>query len=191
MILVIAGKRLETHGIRGLNIKDIAQDAGINHGTLLHHFGSAEGMRTALLTNLTAALIADMSAILNSDAPADTIFMELFRLMSQSGHNKLLAWRALEDAEYSPLTEGPSEKLIQQILDGVTRRIQGRDITLAQNIIFLALSSAVGWGICGPALKQSLGMSRTQQDQFPAWVGEQLPKLIQDQPTAHENRNKS
>ena len=53
MILAIAGKRLADHGIRGLNIKDIAQDAGINHGTLLHHFGSAEGMRTALLTNLT------------------------------------------------------------------------------------------------------------------------------------------
>ena len=45
LILAAAGKRLEEHGLRGLNIKDVADDSGIKHGTLLHHFGSAEGMR--------------------------------------------------------------------------------------------------------------------------------------------------
>ena len=57
---------------------------------------------------------------------------------------------------------------------------RGQDVELARNLIFLALSAAVGWGICGPTLRRSLGMSDAQQDRFPAWVGEQLPKLIQD-----------
>ena len=181
MILATAGRRLEVHGIRGLNIKNIAEDAGINHGTLLHHFGSAEGMRTALLVKLSEELITDMSLILNSEAGADQVILELFRLMSQSGQTKLLAWRALEEADTKLVASaGLSEKLIQQLLEGVAERIRGKDIELARHIIVLALSSAVGWGICGPALLKSMGMSRTQQDQFPAWVGEQLPKLIRD-----------
>jgi len=181
LILDTAGKRLAEHGIRGLNIKDIAADSGINHGTLLHHFGSAEGMRNALLVKLSEELINEMSMILTSGAPPEQLFIELFRLMSQTGQTKLLAWRALEDYgdEQAP-QPGPSEALIKELLAGVTQKIQGRDESLARNIIFLALSSAVGWGICGPALKKTLGMSADLQDQFPAWVGEQLPKLIED-----------
>lgn len=181
LILATAGTRLEAHGIRGLNIKDVASDCHINHGTLLHHFGSAEGMRNALLVQLSEELIIDMAAILNSAAPPERLFGELFRLMSQSGQTKLLAWRALEEgAENTLLDAGPSDKLIQQIVEGVARRLQGQDVELARNLIFLALSAAVGWGICGPTLRRSLGMSDAQQDRFPAWVGEQLPKLIQD-----------
>jgi hypothetical protein len=122
-----------------------------------------------------------MSMILTSGAPPEQLFIELFRLMSQTGQTKLLAWRALEDYgdEQAP-QPGPSEALIKELLAGVTQKIQGRDESLARNIIFLALSSAVGWGICGPALKKTLGMSADLQDQFPAWVGEQLPKLIED-----------
>lgn len=181
LILATAGKRLEAHGIRGLNIKDVARDCSINHGTLLHHFGSAEGMRNALLVQLSEELIIDMAAILNSDAPAERLFTELFRLMSQSGQTKLLAWRALEEGTENTLQDaGPSDKLIQQIVEGVARRLQGQDVELARNLIFLALSAAVGWGICGPALRRSLGMSDAQQDRFPTWVGEQLPKFIRD-----------
>ncbi|MFT4854420.1 MAG: AcrR family transcriptional regulator [Cyclobacteriaceae bacterium] len=181
LILDTAGKRLAEFGIKGLNIKDIAADSGINHGTLLHHFGSAEGMRNALLVKLSEELINEMSMILTSGAPPAQLFMELFRLMSQTGQTKLLAWRALEDYGDVPASQpGPSEALIQQLLAGVTQKIQSHDEALARNIIFLALSSAIGWGICSPKLKHTLGMSADLQDQFPVWVGEQLPKLLDD-----------
>jgi len=179
LILTAAGKRLEEHGLRGLNIKDVADDSGIKHGTLLHHFGSAEGMRRALLAKLSEELITDMSNILNSDAAPEIVFVELFRLMSQTGQTKLLAWRALEeDSDTVSKDEIPSMHLIEDIVERVAERIKGKDVNLARNLIFLALSAAVGWGICGPTLMGTLGMTSSQQDQFPAWVGEQLTKLI-------------
>lgn len=179
LILAAAGKRLEEHGLRGLNIKDVADASGIKHGTLLHHFGSAEGMRRALLAKLSEELISDMSSILNSDAAPEIVFVELFRLMSQTGQTKLLAWRALEeDSDIVSKEEIASIDLIEHIVQRVAERIKGKDVDLARNLIFLALSSAVGWGICGPTLMSTLGMTASQQDQFPAWVGEQLPKLI-------------
>lgn len=179
LILDAAGKRLVDHGLRGLNIKDVANDIGIKHGTLLHHFGSAEDMRRALLAKLSEELITDMSRILNSDAAPEIVFVELFRLMSQTGQTKLLAWRALEeDNNLVSKEEIPSIDLIEDIVERVAERIKGKDVDLARNIIFLALSAAVGWGICGPTLMSTLGMTSSQQDQFPLWVGEQLPKLI-------------
>jgi AcrR family transcriptional regulator len=91
LILETAGKRLAELGNKGLNIKDTAADSGINHGTLLHHFGSAEGMRNALLVKLSEEHINEMSIILTSGAPPVQRFMALFRLMSQTGQTKLLA----------------------------------------------------------------------------------------------------
>ena len=168
--LVLTGDNFT--GTNGLGVTQ-GSDAStyLNWGNLAWNVTGATGTPTSVTFNPE----------LTSAAPPERLFGELFRLMSQSGQTKLLAWRALEEgAENTLLDAGPSDKLIQQIVEGVARRLQGQDVELARNLIFLALSAAVGWGICGPTLRRSLGMSDAQQDRFPAWVGEQLPKLIQD-----------
>ena len=49
LVLDAAAARLEEHGLKGLNVVDIARDAGMTHATVLHHFGSAEKMQRALV----------------------------------------------------------------------------------------------------------------------------------------------
>lgn len=181
VILQAATMRLEKYGIRGLNIKDVAKDTGINHGTLLHHFGSADGMRAALLTNLSEQLIDDMAKILNSGVEPNQLIVELFRLMSHSGQIKLLAWRALEEFETDEVVGIGSERsvgLLREIVEGVADKLQTGDAELARNLIFLAVSSAIGWGICGANFKSALGMNANEQDEFPMWVGSQLSSLF-------------
>ena len=63
LILDIAQRRLASHGLDGLNIADIAAEAGMSHGTLLHHFGSSDGMRKALADRMGQRLLEQVLAI--------------------------------------------------------------------------------------------------------------------------------
>ena len=47
-VLQVAASRLQRYGLEGLNIVGVAEEVGISHATLIHHFGSSEGMRQAL-----------------------------------------------------------------------------------------------------------------------------------------------
>ena len=179
-ILETAAQRLASHGMKGLNIKDIAEAAGINHGTVLHHFGSADRMRAALLSLMTERLVEEMAIILNTNTAPETVFVELFRLMSQSGHIKLLAWRAMEGIEDKPEATPQENQMFQEITQSVLDRLGKDDLELAQNMILLAFSSAIGWGICGSSFQQITGLNQTQREQFPAWVGSQLPILMSE-----------
>ncbi len=176
LILESAQRRLIRHGIRGLTIKDVAQETNINHGTLLHHFGSAEGMRNALLDKMTAELIDDMTELLSSNPSAEDSVVKLFELMNSSGHIKLLAWRAMEDnkQEGKPLREERVHS-VETIVNQITEELN--DQVKARNIVFLAVSAAIGWGIVGEGFQQMFGISATQQEEFPHWVGEQLQIL--------------
>ena len=179
LILDAAALRLEKYGIRGLNIKDVAKDAGINHGTLLHHFGSADKMRVALLMRMSENLVADMAEILNSGSSTETLIVELFRLMSQSGQIKLMAWRALEDFEEdSAVSKSDDPLMFQQMIEQVAVRLDGHSTELARNLMFLAVSAAVGWGVCGSGFEKILSLKPGDRDKFPAWVGSQLPRLM-------------
>jgi len=174
-ILQVAADRLGKHGLRGLNIKDIAEEAGMNHGTLLHHFGSAEEMRSELLEIMTADLISRMIQIMDSGAQPGELIQALFELLSTSGQIKLIAWRAMEESDDRSMGSG---KLLEEVVDKVAAGMLNRDIELARKLIFLTVSSAIGWGICGANFKEALGMDVAEQDDFPAWVSSQLPRLI-------------
>jgi AcrR family transcriptional regulator len=178
LILSAAQLRLSAHGVRGLTIKDVAADTGINHGTLLHHFGSAEEMRTALLVRMTDQLVGDMAEVLESGIGPKASVVALFNLMSTTGHTKLLAWRAMEDVRFDGV-ELPvnSTQSITSIIDRITAGLSDPDQQTARNMVYLAVSTAVGWGICGPGFQKMLGLSPTQQEDFPAWVGTQIASL--------------
>jgi AcrR family transcriptional regulator len=178
LILNAAQSRLSAFGVRGLTIKDVAADTDINHGTLLHHFGSAEGMRIALLTRMTNSLTADMSLILESNPGPESSIEALFDLMSKTGHTKLLAWRALEEGENEQFNI-PKESIdsVADIIDRITAGLSDHDQNTARSMVFLAVSTAVGWGICGKGFQQMFGLSPAQQEDFPRWVGQQMSRL--------------
>lgn len=178
LILSAAQLRLSEHGVRGLTIKDVAADTGINHGTLLHHFGSAEEMRTALLLRMTDHLIGDMAQVLESGIGPKASVEALFNLMSATGHTKLLAWRAMEDVRLEGV-ELPinSTQSITSIIDRITEGLSDPDQQTSRNMVCLAVSTAVGWGICGLDFQKMLGLSPTQQEDFPSWVGTQIASL--------------
>ncbi len=72
VILDAAQARLGQYGISGLNIVDVARDAGMSHATLIHHFGNTNDMRRALVHHMTDRLLRDMISVLRSDSAFDT-----------------------------------------------------------------------------------------------------------------------
>jgi AcrR family transcriptional regulator len=177
LILASAQKRLIEFGIRGLTVKDIAAETQINHGTLLHHFGSAEGMRNALLEKMTSELIAAMGEVISTQpAPQDSV-AKLFELMNETGHIKLLAWRAMEEQKSTPKAHGDNAVGLGNLIQRLTAELSDHDQARARNMVQLVVSAAVGWGICADGFQSLFGVTPTQQEAFPSWVGEQMARL--------------
>jgi AcrR family transcriptional regulator len=77
LILEAAEGTIAKTGPSGLRLQDVAKAAGVSHPTILHHFGSREGLVKALnlrtLEDLKAVLVAPAMARTASRAPSPPI----------------------------------------------------------------------------------------------------------------------
>jgi len=180
LILDTAADRLAQFGIKGLNVQGVARDAGISHATLLHHFGSAEGMQQALMSDMTAALVKDILSALDGKSGDDEpdIVRALFQTLAKGGHVKLIAWAAVTDQDFGGDTEalgGTTAQVFAELLDVMVETLGGPR-ERARRVAYLVASTAVGAGLTS-ALPRFLGMSDAETVSFPTWLSEQLEKL--------------
>ena len=181
LILDTAARRLAHHGIKGLNIADVARDAGITHATLLHHFGSADGMQRSLMTDMTAALLRDVLAALDDQSADDddAVVQALFGTLAKGGQANLVAWAAITEQDVRVDPEAPgglTGQLFADLVDVLVAKLGGQRAR-AQRVVYLVATTALGAGLIGPTLPGMLGMSEAETQAFPRWLAEQLPKL--------------
>ncbi len=171
LILGAAQTRLADVGPEGLQIKEIAAIAGVTHSTILHHFGSAEGLRTALAEGMVEKLLGDILAVMDQREkmnPDDhTVLFRVFEVLSDEGNARLLAWSMLKGSD---LEQGQDtlKGLFDQLLAGVIEVVKASagDMSVkdsvaerhARFIIYLVASTAVGDGIAGKYLAQLVGL---------------------------------
>lgn len=171
LILSSAQTRLADVGPEGLQIKEIAAIAGVTHSTILHHFGSAEGLRTALAEQMVEKLLGDILAVMDQRETMDpgdhTILFRVFEVLSDDGNARLLAWSMLKGTN---LEQGQDtlKGLFDQLLVGVVGAVKASagDMVVkdsvaerqARFIIYLVASTAVGDGIAGGYLAQLVGL---------------------------------
>jgi AcrR family transcriptional regulator len=95
-ILAAARARLIALGADGLRLMDIAQDCKTSHPTILHHFGSREGLIDALVTDTLdrfAATVASMSASVKPDQLSiPELIHHAATTFEERGHASLLLW---------------------------------------------------------------------------------------------------
>jgi AcrR family transcriptional regulator len=154
-ILQAARARLLAQGIEGLKIADVARDVDMSHATLLHHFGSSEGMRAALVTRMGGELLAELLAMLDGSPlqaeRRDAWLAKTFTTLADPRHGQLFAWLALQplvgaDAATpgEPPGIGPPAELFAELL----RRMQMvMPMAQAQFIVTLVVTSAIGLGV--------------------------------------------
>ena len=170
LVLDAARRRLEEHGLDGLGIVEVAREAGMSHATLLHHFGSAEGMRLALIDSMASRLIRDVVKSIRADDPADVIFEKLFATFTKTNHANLIAWRALNTS--MRVEFGESFELFEELIDVCAQPSGDREE--ARKIVMLVAATSIGFGVSGEVLKKALRMSEEEVERFPSWLSRRV-----------------
>ena len=174
LILETAAQRLKEQGVDGLTVKGVAEQAGMSHATLIHHFGSSDEMRRELELHMTSNLLADVIAALQQDVPLATVCADLFTALSTGGHARLLAWLAVDDSLIRADATPPLQALFGKIISTLAEQTADKDPVTARRMVLLVATTAVGLGITGSTLPDLLGMEESEQQAFPQWLVDTL-----------------
>jgi AcrR family transcriptional regulator len=181
LILDAAEASLAGNGPASLRLQDVARLAGVSHPTILHHFGSREGLVRAL--NLRS-------------------FEELKNLMirqmpeAQSGHEGIRATFAayrggvaqrilwlLQSPSPPPVDNSVFDEIVQSLHDVRLRfAAPGARIDIADSraVVHLTAIAAFGDAIIGPRLRQSSGTKeKAASQQFEKWFSSLLDFYLQ------------
>jgi AcrR family transcriptional regulator len=162
LILDAAETRLQTVGPGGIRLQDVADDVGVSHPTILHHFGSREALVEAVVQRALAVLQQDIVKAWDKEkfeAPdAAALLRRVEATLGDEGHARLVAWLALEGRN------APDPSQMIAVLAGLMheRRVRetGRDspredTTFLVMLVTLALMSEA---IVGQAVRESAGL---------------------------------
>lgn len=186
-ILQVATKKLSDGGPDAIRLKEIAEDVGVSHPTILHHFGSRAGLIDALEEDRGQRLLAEMSELLlrpvGDGTPTDFI-QQVFKALADSGHARLWAWRGLTLAEGEH--GGQVDQIVlRQLTDAVHARraeyarVHELDLPTQEDSVFvmrLFNSVLLGEAIAGSTFDYlaELDGQHDAKQRFQLWLGELL-----------------
>lgn len=175
-ILDAAAKRLSDAGPRGIRLQEIAGDVGVSHPTILHHFGSREGLVQAVVDRALAGLREKVVGIFLERplgvGEGTELVRQIMATLGDEGHARLMAWLTLEGRA----PEDPA-----RLLDALTRAMHARRVAETstdapvEDTLFMVMLVALalfGEGVLGEAVLDSAGLARDPgaRDRFHAWL---------------------
>jgi AcrR family transcriptional regulator len=145
-------------GPQAVTLKAVAARIGKTHANLLHHFGSAAGLQSALARSIaehvTAAIAGTVGRARQGDADPREIVDRAFDAFGREGAGALAAWMILSgnrDA-LDPVLEA-IRRLVNQLRQG------HEDRPVPETTLWLVLA-ALGDSLLGAAMADSLGLER-------------------------------
>jgi AcrR family transcriptional regulator len=159
--LVSARKLLLKHGPEGVTLMAVADDLGMTHGNLIHHFGSADELQSALMVamvhDLTAAIAKAVGKVRSDEASARALVDAVFDAFDQGGAGMLAAWIALSQrqAHLEPIRAAVSE-----LVDAIDKKSGSSPVDKPRRIqsaILIMTLCAFGDAVIGPQLREMLG----------------------------------
>ena len=177
LILDAAEASMTVEGPAGLRLTDVAQRAGVSHPTILHHFGSREGLVRALnlrnLEDLKDAVIRQMSASETEGNSVATTFAAY-----RGGMAQRIIWLMQSAGQAAPGSLPMFEEIVNT-LHAVRLRFarSGAQIDIADTraVVHLTTIAAFGDAILGPRLRQaSSDKDRLSMEAFEKWYAKLL-----------------
>ena len=175
-ILDAAEIKLRELGPAGIRLQQIAEEVGVSHPAILHHFGSREGLIRAVtgraIERFEFDLIAAIAAPTASGAPLGRDLIDrTFEVLVEGGHARVAAWLLLS-GEGNP----PTESRIRAIAEAAHARrvtLPGEEAATLEDTTFrLVLVSLVMFGeaIGGDAVRLGAGVGDPgARERFRAW----------------------
>ncbi len=158
--MVCARARLLAGGPDSVTLKAVADDLGMTHANLIHHFGSAEGLQSALM----GSMVADLSNALDTaiarlrtdeGAPLELV-NAVFDAFAEGGAGKLAAWIVLKgDLSHLEPVRDAVNGLVHAIQEKLGDPSEASQTLLSSAVLFIALS-AFGEALIGNPLRNML-----------------------------------
>ncbi|SNS59864.1 TetR/AcrR family transcriptional regulator [Sphingopyxis indica] len=157
--LAAARQLLLEGGPGAVTLANVGDAIGMSHANVLHHFGSAAGLQSALMgsmiDDLTAALGNVVDLLETDQAAPRTIADHVFDAFDQGGAGPLAAWIVLSGdvARLEPIRES-----VQALVAAIVG--QSKDAGAPERIsaaVLMMAVSAFGDAVIGPHLRPMLG----------------------------------
>lgn len=156
-ILAAAEKVLIEQGPIALKLAEVAKAAEVANGNVLHHFGSIDGLHTALMERMTEQLVAQIVSIPDRigdrEGQHEAVMQALFDVFETRGAARLAAWLELT-GEWRKLSN-----VREAVRGAAMRRSQYGDISVteAEDLVLISVVLAMGAGLFGRSLAQLIG----------------------------------
>ena len=153
------GRRLLIEGGPGaVTLKAIGAELGMSHANLIHHFGSADALRTQLkdsmVRNLTRAATVLVRRNGRREVGLASIVDQVFDTYASGGIGMLLAWTAMTGNEHAG--DEPAQA-IRELLAVLRTQLHGPDAaSRAQDMVSLVTLLAFANSLIGGALAGTL-----------------------------------
>ena len=157
-ILAAGEALLLTSGPQSLKLADVAAAAGVVHATVIHHFGSIDGLQTALMERMVRQLVEKVLA--TTTPTGDPVAMAgigmtaMFDAFEGKGAARLAAWLELT---------GQSRRLtlvreaVREVVDTrIAQRVPVPPEAL-EDFVLVCITMALGAGLFGATLEGLLG----------------------------------
>jgi AcrR family transcriptional regulator len=175
LILDAAEAQLARGGPESLRLVQLAETIGMSHPSILHHFGSRDGLVRAVVQRTARRIEAQILVALQNqlaEEDAVTLLTRLFRTLSEEGHARQLVWLYLS-GQQDPVGYGARMRDIAGTVHKL-RRARG-DSAPPEDTLFTVLLAGLalfGNAIAGEPLRRSAGLDEdpTANDRFLAWL---------------------
>ena len=177
LILDAAQASMAADGPAGIRLQDIARLAGVSHPTILHHFGSREGLVQALnqrtLEDFRAAMLANMQAASGNGDDGIALSFAMYR----NGLAQRMLWL---------LQAGPEPEGRMDIFDTLVNALHDLRKGFARpgheppcrNVVHLVTVAAMGDALIGTRLRRAGAEERAAGAAFEKWFSDLITLFL-------------
>lgn len=176
--MVSARRLLLSGGPDAMTLAAVAADIGVTHANLIHHFGSAAGLQSALMgsmvEDLNQALTTAVARLRTDDGAPLELVNAVFDAFTEGGAGRLAAWIAMS-GDLSHLE--PVRDAVQDLVHAISEKMGDSDTTrerIGSAVLFIALS-AFGDSLIGAPLRHMLDQP---EDATRTVVANLLPRFV-------------
>ncbi|MBX3273471.1 MAG: TetR/AcrR family transcriptional regulator [Sandaracinaceae bacterium] len=177
-ILEAASQRLAEVGPEGLRLSALAQELGVSHQAILHHFGSREGLVAEVMKRAIDDLHRELAAgLMVLDDPAGgsrELIGRAFDVLVGQGYGKLLAHLALAQPAGDELDRRRPLQMLAQMAHLVRERSteQRHDPRDTAFVLLLLAYVVLGASVFEEGVLRAAGLADDPRvrDEFRAWL---------------------
>lgn len=160
LILSAAAELLREVGPDGLRVKQVAERAGMSHPSVLHHFGSMDGLIEALEQQISRqSRDSLLRALQDADRPPREVLDEALAAISDPSRARTLAWLRARGRDPFPETgENGLKHVVAQLQGGRA------DTNEVSNAVQIAVLAMLGEAMFGDMVRARMGLTPGDDD---------------------------